>query len=129
MTTTFALHPSAPFIAAAGFSTFAIFAIIQSASPPDLTWYSAQHLTLEGALVVAIIFLWRAFQAKDAALTEMTRGVAKALEQASASNIELRRIIEESVRTKDRLIEAIDLLDNGLGRLPCVVREGRSIER
>lgn len=76
---------------------------------PD--WISgASRLGLDGALMVALVIVWRAYQAKDALLVESTKAVTAALQQAAASNAELRGIITESVDASRTLRESIDKL-------------------
>lgn len=79
-------------------------------SPPTTDspwWTAAEHLTLSGAMVIAIVVLWKAYQAKDALLVESTRAVTEALSSAAASNTELRGIIRESVEANRTLKESI----------------------
>ena len=67
--------------------------LVQAATPAaDISWI--EHLTLEGALVVAVGVLWRALSAKDAQLVKSTEAVTSALASSAASNVELRKIIE-----------------------------------
>jgi hypothetical protein len=76
----------------------------------DPWWSAAEHLTLEGAMVIAITILWRAYQQKDALLVKSTEAVTSALAASSASNAELRGIIKESVDANRSLRESIDRL-------------------
>ena len=57
---------------------------------------------------------------KDDLLIESAKTVTAALAAASASNIELRRIIEESVAAKRELASSIEGLRTALQKLPCV---------
>jgi hypothetical protein len=67
--------------------------LVQAVTPAaDISWI--EHLTLEGALVVAVGVLWRALSAKDAQLVKSTEAVTSALASSAASNAELRKIIE-----------------------------------
>jgi len=84
-----------------------------SVATPD-TWTWAEHVTLSGAMVVAIAVLWRALQAKDSQLVSATKTMAEALAATASSNHELRKIIEDSVTAKRLLTESIDLLRKDL---------------
>lgn len=59
---------------------------------------------------MAVVALWRALSAKDAQLVESTRSVTSALNASSASNMELRKIIEASIEAKHELSSSIHLL-------------------
>ena len=97
---------------------------IQATAPAgDASWI--EHLTLTGALVIAVGVLWRALSAKDAQLAasniqivESTRVITVALSASAASNAELRKIIEESVTSKNHLTESLDLLRARLSHAP-----------
>jgi len=94
---------------------------------PSSDWMSAaEHLTLSGALILAVFVLWKQVGKKDAdigrkddLLIESAKTVTAALSAASASNIELRRIIEESVAAKRELALSIEGLRGSLQKLPC----------
>lgn len=60
-------------------------------SPADVPW---EHLTLEGALIAAVVVLWRALAVKDAQLVKSAEATTAALSASAASNAELRKIIE-----------------------------------
>lgn len=67
-------------------------------SQADVPW---EHLTLEGALVAAVVVLWRALGVKDARIEAQneqlmanSKASTEALSAFTASNSELRRIIE-----------------------------------
>jgi hypothetical protein len=88
---------------------------------------AAEHLTLSGALILAVFVLWKQIGKKDVdiakkddLLIESAKTVTAALSAASASNIELRRIIEESVAAKRELASSIEGLRTALQKLPCV---------
>ena len=95
---------------------------------PSTDWMSAaEHLTLSGALILAVFVLWKQIGKKDTdiarkddLLIESAKTVTAALSAASASNIELRRIIEESVAAKRELASSIEGLSTALQKLPCV---------
>ncbi len=73
--------------------TGTIATLVQATTPAaDISW--VEHLTLEGALVVAVGVLWRALSSKDAQLVKSTEAVTSALASSAASNVELRKIIE-----------------------------------
>lgn len=87
--------------------------LIQATTPAvDISWI--EHLTLEGALVVAVGVLWRALSAKDAQLVESTRVVTGALAASATSNAELRKIIEASDAATHKLTESLILLQTRL---------------
>lgn len=107
---------------------------IVQASPPEVVpwWTQAEHLTLSSAMLIALVILWRAFEAKDNLLVISTKQVTEALAVAAASNVELRKIIEESVGAKRELSEEIRLLRIAIYRLPCtsgVVLDDAEIKR
>ncbi len=88
-------------VPAAGVIVFgSLAAIVQAATPAaDISW--VEHLTLEGALVVAVVFLWKALgakdvqiAAKDVQLIENAKAMTSALVASTSSNAELRKIIE-----------------------------------
>ena len=95
---------------------------------PSTDWMSAaEHLTLSGALILAVFVLWKQIGKKDTdiartdhLLIESAKTVTAALSAASVSNIELRRIIEESVAAKRELASSIEGLRTALQKLPCV---------
>ena len=95
---------------------------------PNSDWMNAaEHLTLSGALILAVIVLWKQvgkkdidIAKKDDLLVESAKTVTAALAGAAASNIELRRIIEESVEAKRQLSNSIEGLRTALQKLPCV---------
>lgn len=74
--------------------------LLQATTPAaDISW--AEHLTLEGALIAAVVVLWKALGSKDvqialkdAQLVKSTEAVTMALAASAASNVELRKIIE-----------------------------------
>ena len=64
--------------------------LIQSTTPSDISWL--EHLTLEGALVFAVIVLWRALVAKDVQLMDNVKTVTQALTASTASARNIRWI-------------------------------------
>lgn len=58
-----------------------------------------QHLGLEGALIAAVIVLWRTLQAERSASLALLKTSTEALLATASSNTELRRITEESKRS------------------------------
>ena len=97
---------------------------------PNSDWMSAaEHLTLSGALILAVFVLWKQLGKKDDLLIDSAKTVTLALTAASASNIELRRIIEESVAAKRELAAAIEMLRGSLQRLPCTEPDERTARR
>jgi hypothetical protein len=95
---------------------------------PSTDWMSAaEHLTLSGALILAVFVLWKQIGKKDTdiarkddLLIESAKTVTAALSAAAASNIELRGIIKESVDAKRELAASIEGLRTSLQKLPCV---------
>jgi hypothetical protein len=87
---------------------------------PDWTG-SIEHLTLNGALICAVVVLWKQLGKKDDLLIASTQTVTETLAAAAASNVELRRIIDESVAAKKALTAVIDDLQVGIGKLPCAL--------
>jgi hypothetical protein len=104
---------------------------------PSSDWMSAaEHLTLSGALILAVFVLWKQVGKKDAdigrkddLLIESAKTVTAALSAASASNIELRRIIEESVAAKRELALSIEGLRGSLQKLPCTEGDTWTVSR
>ena len=104
---------------------------------PNSDWMSAaEHLTLSGALILAVFVLWKQIGKKDTdiskkddLLIDSAKTVTLALSAASASNIELRRIIEESVAAKRELAAAIEMLRGSLQRLPCTEPDEWTVRR
>ena len=96
---------------------------------PDWT-SSIEHLTLNGALICAVIVLWKQLGKKDDLVIASAQTVTETLAAAAASNVELRKIIEESVTTKRELTGAIDRLQVSIGELPCTaaVHHGKGQE-
>jgi Mg2+/Co2+ transporter CorB len=86
---------------------------MQVSTPNDVSW--VEHLTLEGGLIVAVGVLWRALVKKDDQLMQSVRIATEALSANAASNMELRKIIEELVRSKADLAEAVDKLTSYIG--------------
>jgi hypothetical protein len=81
--------------------------------------WTAEHLTLSAALLLAVAVLWRNLTTKDALLIASTATVTQALASAAASNAELRHIIEESVKAKQEMTLAITALTARIEALPC----------
>lgn len=85
--------------------------IVTPGSVGPVDWSTqAEHLTLSGAMVIAIAVLWRALVSKDALLIQSTKIVTEALAASASSNAELRKIIEDSVTAKRDLTDSIDSL-------------------
>lgn len=108
----------------------ALFWQMQGPGPgafPNSDWMNAaEHLTLSGALILAVIVLWKQIGKKDSdiakkddLLIESAKTVTAALTAAAASNIELRAIIKESVEAKRELAASIEALRGSLQKLPC----------
>ena len=97
---------------------------------PNSDWMTAtEHLTLSGALIVAVVVLWKQVGKKDVdiarkddLLIKSAETMTAALSAAANSNSELRRIIEESVEAKRALTVAIEKLDTSLEARPCLVK-------
>jgi hypothetical protein len=92
-------------------------ATIPSIQIPDQWAQMAEHLTLTGALIIAVAMLWRSLQAKDAELIANTKAVTDALSQSAASNVELRRIIQDSIDSRTNLNASIDSLQKSIDRM------------
>jgi hypothetical protein len=104
-----------------------VLSAMQTLAPVQGDWTnSIERLTLSGALVVAVISLWRQLVKKDELLITSAKTMTEALAASAASNIELRRIIDESVLVKQQLTTAIDLLRVGISKLPCTAVFGGS---
>ena len=84
---------------------------------------SLQQIGLVGALMTAVVVLWRTLQAERTASVVAIKTMTEALAHSWSANAELRRIIEESVAAKRELAEEIKLLRVTLGRMPCTVRD------
>ena len=116
----------------AGAST--AMSIQQVVSPPVATipdWSaSIEHLTLNGALICAVVVLWKQLGKKDDLLVASTKNVTEALSSAASSNAELRGIIAENVAANRELAAVIGKLDISIGELPCTagVHRGKGQE-
>jgi hypothetical protein len=100
---------------------WAMQAVVQTA-PASQDWTSSiEHLTLNAALICAVGVLWKQLGKKDELLIASTQTVTQTLAAAAASNVELRRIIDESVGAKRALTQVIDDLQVSIGKLPCAV--------
>jgi hypothetical protein len=105
----------------------ASLAILQAAgamgplsSPGEFPWLAqVEHLGLTGALLIAVVVLYRSNVKKDEQLIIATEHNTAALTAQIETNRELRKIIEDSVHAKQELKAAIDLLGKSLGELPC----------
>jgi hypothetical protein len=90
--------------------------------PASQDWTSSiEHLTLNAALIVAVGVLWKQVGKKDDLLIHSTQTVTETLAAAAASNVELRRIIDESVSAKHDLAGVIDRLQGRVAELPCTL--------
>jgi hypothetical protein len=78
-------------------------------------------LTLNGALIVAVVALWKQLGKKDDLLIASVHTVTEALASAASSNAELRGIITENVAANRELANSISRLDVSIGELPCTV--------
>ena len=121
------LHTIRVLVVVACLNWFSLAAQIANPINPSEDWInSAKDLTLSSALIVAVVVLWKqlgkkedTIAKKDDVLIESAKQVTKALEQSTMSNVELRKIIDESVAAKRELTMAIDLLKDAIGHLPC----------
>lgn len=93
-----------------------MMSVLEQSAPQQLIdWIGqAEHLTLSGAMVIAIAVLWKSLQAKDGLLMQSIRTMTEALAETATSNRELRKIIEDSVNAKRQLAESIDMLRKDL---------------
>jgi hypothetical protein len=90
--------------------------------PASQDWTaSIEHLTLNAALIVAVGVLWKQLGKKDDLLIHSAQTVTETLAAAAASNVELRRIIDESVSAKHDLAGVIDRLQGRMAELPCTL--------
>jgi hypothetical protein len=81
--------------------------------------WTAEHLTLSAALLLAVAVLWRNLTAKDTLLIASTATITQALATSAASNAELRHIIEESVKAKQDMTLAMVALTARIEAMPC----------
>lgn len=77
----------------------------------------AEHLTLTGALMIAVFVLWKQNVAKDQLLIQSTKTVTDALSQSTASNVELRKVIQDSADAKIELSASIGSLQRSVEKL------------
>ena|SRR5271168_378342 len=77
----------------------------------------AEHLTLTGALLIAVFALWKQNLAKDVLLIQSARTVTDALAQSTSSNNELRKVIQDSVNAKIELSASIGSLQRSVEKL------------
>jgi hypothetical protein len=94
---------------------------VASGSPvPTPDWTATiEHLTLNGALICAVVTLWKQLGKKDDLLVSSVKTVTDSLAATAAANIELRAIIHESVEAKRILTGEIQKLEVSIGELPC----------
>jgi hypothetical protein len=97
---------------------------------PDFAGW--EDLSLKGALIAAVIVLWRALVKKDDQLMVSTKTTTEAMSANAATQVELRKIIEaqnalieSSISAKvhlteaqSHLVEAIDMLRARLSEAP-----------
>ena len=96
------------------------------------TMSGIEKLTLQSALLVAIIVLWRTLAKKDDLLLTALNKMTDTLAQVGNSHTELRRIIEASESTQrelvaainEKLVSAINELRTRIGLLHCA-EEGK----
>lgn len=69
---------------------------------------TAEHLTLTGALIIAVVILWRSNVRKDEMALKTTEQVTGALASSTASNVELRKANDELKQQVDHLQVSID---------------------
>jgi hypothetical protein len=100
------------------FQAPAMQSVVESPFADQWMW-TAEHLTLSAALLLAVAVLWRNLTTKDALLIASTATVTQALASAAASNAELRHIIEESVKGKQEMTLAMTALTARIEALPC----------
>ena len=97
-------------------------ALTSQAVPASPDWTATiEHLTLNGALIVAVVALWKQLGKKDDLLIASVQTVTEALASAASSNAELRGIITENVAANRELANSISRLDVSIGELPCTV--------
>jgi hypothetical protein len=96
---------------------------VASGSPvPTPDWTATiEHLTLNGALICAVVTLWKQLSKKDDLLVASVKTVTESLAATAAANVELRAIINESVAAKRLLAAAVEKLEVSIGELPCTV--------
>jgi hypothetical protein len=96
----------------AGLSAACVSFILQSPSLGQATEVisNARDLTLTGALVTAIVILWKSSSEKDKQLLEASKTITAALLTASESNRELRSIIEKQVVSNGELAQSVNEL-------------------
>jgi hypothetical protein len=80
---------------------------------------SLQQVGLVGALMIAVIVLWKTLQQERAAAIAAIKIVTEALATSASANSELRRIIEESVAANNEVKDEIRLLRTSFLGLPC----------
>lgn len=86
----------------------------------------AEHLTLTGALLIAVFALWKQNLAKDVLLIQSAKTVTDALAQSTSSNNELRKVIQDSVDAKIELSASIGSLQRSVEKLDgMAVGDGR----
>ncbi len=93
--------------------------LAQVTTPNDVSW--VEHLTLEGALVCAVIVLWRALSAKDVQLLESARSMTAAMQTNATTQAELRKIIEAQTHLLEDSITAKSQLTDSQTHLAEVI--------
>jgi hypothetical protein len=104
--------------------------VTSPAAPASPDWTnSIEHLTLNGALICAVVVLWKQLGKKDDMLVASVKTVTENLAVTAAANVELRTIITESVEVNRHLTAAIEKLEVSIGELPCTAGVHRAKEQ
>ena len=77
------------------FAPFISLIIFLQSLPGGLS--QIKDVTLAGALILAVIALWRSLEKKDSALLDTTKASTDALAKEAAANAELRKTIENLI--------------------------------
>ena len=79
----------------------------QVADLPISVW---QQVTLQIALIIAVIALWRSNTAKDSLIVKYTELITASLTSQVSSNADLRKVIEESINSSAETVIVLEKL-------------------
>ena len=97
-----------------------VILVDQVADLPISVW---QQVTLQIALIVAVIALWRSNTAKDSLIVKYTELITASLSSQASSSAELRKVIEESITSSRDTIIVLEKLALRIDCLPCTVSD------
>lgn len=97
-----------------------VILVDQVADLPISVW---QQVTLQIALIIAVIALWRSNTAKDSLIVKYTELITASLTSQASSNAELRKVIEESINSSTGTVIVLEKLALRIDSLPCTIKD------